>query len=428
MVKIDPRINGIHSFAEALKAFKKFHENPNDPFALKDSILRSHHALETLFKDALYRQNPILLANKKIKVKMFLEGYEKFRKGELATELDELPTANLVEVVERLRKFGLLKGLSEDEYKLFLDSIKRLTFCRNKLQHFALSADPSVIGRILGNVLPRALEALEQISFHHPVFGDLPRTSVLEDLKRIFPEAPTIIDLLRHDYDRLIQEAIRFFKGKKFDDQVLKLKIADHGMVGAPPYLPDLSSEGFLTFEYDHSSLMEMLTLQRMGQTGELPYSARIQISQPTFTENQTFPNRGVAKGTLEFYAQVILDRADPFIILPNAEEKIAVLRGITIKIRASLEYEAEAFMTEHHYDCEKILKANGQLDVNITAIPKGFKSKDVEIIGKYKSNLNEENAPFRLHSFLEPDGSLKESSPRILEWIINTKGNVKFR
>lgn len=49
-MEIDPRKNGIHSLAEALRAFKTFHENPDDVFALKDLILRTHHALETLFK------------------------------------------------------------------------------------------------------------------------------------------------------------------------------------------------------------------------------------------------------------------------------------------------------------------------------------------------------------------------------------------
>jgi hypothetical protein len=83
--------------------------------------------------------------------------------------------------------------------------------------------------------------------------------------------------------------------------------------------------------------------------------------------------------------------------------------------------------MTEHHFDCEKILKANGQLKVKISAVPKGYRSDEAEIVGKYDANLNEENAPFRLHSFLNPDSSLKEDAPRHLEWIINTKGNIEF-
>lgn len=427
MIKITARESGIHSFAEGLKAFKGFHENPEDRFALKDAILRSHHALETLFKDVLYRWNPVLLLDKKTKVREFLQSYERFMKGELATELDELTTANLTEVVERLRKFGFMKGLNNKEYKLFSGSIRDLCFYRNKLEHFELSADPDVVGRILGNVLPRALEVLEKIPSRHPIFGTLPQPSVIEELKKTYPEALSIINLLRSEYDRLIKEAIEFFKGKKFDDQVLRLKIIDHGMVGAPPYFPEILSEGFFNLKFDMSSLMKFLSLRKMEQAIELPYSASIKISQPTFIKNQTFQDRGIAKGTLDFHAQVLLDRADSCIILPKAEEKIAVLRNIRIDIRTFLEYEADAFMTEYHYICEKILKANGQLGIMIAAIPRGYKSEDVKIIGKYNTDLDENNAPFRLHSFLEPDGSLKKDSPRHLEWIINTKGSVEF-
>ena len=65
------RENGIHSLVEALKAFKIFHEKPDDPnriFALKDSILRAQHALETLFKDVLFNYNPVLLLEENKKV------------------------------------------------------------------------------------------------------------------------------------------------------------------------------------------------------------------------------------------------------------------------------------------------------------------------------------------------------------------------
>ena len=69
-MKIDLRENGIHSLAEALRAFSTFHENPdasNAAFALKDSVLRAHHALETLFKKALMQYNSVLLLVKKRK-------------------------------------------------------------------------------------------------------------------------------------------------------------------------------------------------------------------------------------------------------------------------------------------------------------------------------------------------------------------------
>ena len=83
--------------------------------------------------------------------------------------------------------------------------------------------------------------------------------------------------------------------------------------------------------------------------------------------------------------------------------------------------------MTDWHYDCVKILKTNGQLSIRLRAVPKGYgiKSEDAELIGQYQSNLNKANAPFRLHAFLEPDGSLKKNYS--LEWYIDTKGDIRF-
>jgi len=98
----------------------------------------------------------------------------------------------------------------------------------------------------------------------------------------------------------------------------------------------------------------------------------------------------------------------------------------VTVIMKAFLEYEAVALMTDYHYDCRKVLKANGDLSIKITAIPRGYQSEEVELVGRYESALDEKTAPFRLHAFREPDGSLKENHS--LEWNINTKGKIKFR
>jgi len=145
IMEIDPRKNGIHSLAEALQElaealqdFKKFHENPDDVFALKDSILRSHHALDTLFKHILYQINPVLLIKDETNVKKVIEGYNKFFRGETTTPLYELWTVTLEGTIKRLQDLGLLRGLEEREREYFLGSVKELTQYRNKLQHIGL--------------------------------------------------------------------------------------------------------------------------------------------------------------------------------------------------------------------------------------------------------------------------------------------------
>ncbi len=100
---IDVRTNGIHSMAKGLEAFKAFYDDQENIFALKDSILRSHHALETLFKNVLYEINPVLLISDDRKVKEVIEGYERFAKGETTTVLDETKTTTLETAIERLR-------------------------------------------------------------------------------------------------------------------------------------------------------------------------------------------------------------------------------------------------------------------------------------------------------------------------------------
>jgi len=422
MMEIDPRKNGIHSLAEALRAFKKFHENSNDIFALKDAILRTHHALETLFKHILYQINPVLLVGEKIKVKEVIEGYNKWFRGEVATPLDVLWTITLEDAIKRLQELKLLKGLDESEREVFLKAIGELTQYRNSLQHLGLKTDPDRIGRILGVIIPRAIEVLGATDSHIglPSKFAFQSIGIMDDLCKILPEAPNIIDLLRYNYDNLIREAIQFFKGHTFNNQTLKLKIIDYGKVGAPPYMPNLIAEGFINLNLDIHDLIGFV----LG--GEVPYKAEVRISQPSFKEDKRFPNHGIAEGSLEFKAEIKVDKAKGSLILPNAEEKIPVLRDLVVIIEAHLDYNAEALMTDWHYDCMKILQAKGELNVNLTSVPKGYKSEEIKLIGRYQSTLNEENASFRLHAFLEPDGSLKEG-PIHLEWIVNTKGDVEF-
>jgi hypothetical protein len=430
-MEIDVRTNGIHSMAEALVAFKKFHEHPDDVFALKDTILRSHHALETLFKDVLYQVNPALLVTEDRKVKEVIEGYAKFVKGETATVLDEINTTNLEGAIERLRSLGII-DLEEREYKLFRDSIKELCSYRNRLQHLGISANPDIIGRIIGIVIPRGIDILDAISAHpseklfEPIYSRvrmLGRPSMIDSLTPIYQEAKSVIELLRSNYDSLVQEAIEFFSGKEFSNQCLTLRIRDHGEVGAPPYFPELDATGFFNHTYDMGRSFAWESA-RIGKA--TPYEAKVNITQPSFKQEGAIPDYGVAKGKLELEARIFLETPNGSLVLTDAAERIGMLRGISVTIKATLEYAAEALMSDWHYDARKVLSANGQLIVSITAVPKGYKSEEMEVVGMYHAKLNHENAPFRLHCFIEPGGSLSKN--RILEWDIKTAESVKFK
>jgi hypothetical protein len=428
-IEIDVQTNGIHSLAQALAAFEKLHNEPENIFALKDSILRSHHALETLFKDVLFQINPTLLVADERKVKEVIEGYAKYVKGESATVLDGIITTGLEGAIERLRTLNAI-AFDEKEFKTFQDAIKELCSYRNKLQHLGISANSDVVGRILGIALPKGIDIIDSVStspskklfgrFSPLAFG---RQPIMMALIPIYKDAPIIVELLRTNYDRLVQEAVVFFNKKEFSEQPLSLKIHDHGEVGAPPYFPEMEISGFFNYSYDFHSLMAW-DLRRHGK--ELPYEAKIKLTKDAFEAGNTVADFGVAKGTINLEAHIVLGSSKGYFVFTDAAEKSDMLRQINVTINANLEYTAEALSNNWHYDVNKVQTAKGNLDLFMTAVPKGFKSKEMEVIGKYESKLDEKNSPFRLHCFVEPDGSLRKNYS--LDWTINTVGPVRFK
>jgi len=434
-MEIDPRLNGIHSLAEALRAFQKFHLDQTEIFALKDSILRSHHALETLFKYILYQKNEVFLVPNNVKMNDILNEYEKKFNGENLTIFDDhLKTIGLVESIERLKKLNYFYDINDSEYYTFLDAIKTLTKYRNALQHFGISANLDVVSRILGNVLPRSIDVMESMllldqntPFTHP-FTLRPRVSFLQELEKIFPSSQKVIELLRYNYDKLIREAILYFKDKSIINQLLSLTITDYGKSGAGPYMPHIKMEGFLTIDADRAKIIlsrQILPPPPIQIGVPFDYEASIEISEPEFHAHPNTPDYGIAEGTLVLQGRVEFKRAEETLSLKNANEKIAVLRELYVTIHINLNYKAEALYSNAHYNCNKILESNGYLNIILTTIPRGYDREEMDIIGRYEKELNESNSSFKFHAFKKPDGSLRHN--HLLEWNINTKGNIKF-
>jgi hypothetical protein len=425
-MKLDLRTNGIHSLVEALRTFKKFHEKPDDPnivLTLKDTILRAHHALETLFKDPLLQRNSVLLLEKDDKIGEFVENYQKFLRGDLETELDEMRTISLKETIERLKKLELLK-IDERDYALFSDAIEKLDRYRNRLQHFSLSADPDVIARMLGIVLPRAIDMLDTIPYHHPILGDTQREPILKILERNFPDTIKTIELLRSNYDSLIDQAVAFFKKRTFSDEKLELLIEDHGTGFFGP--PELKVKGFLNFHMERFPP----PLSEASVLGVADYDASTLIGNPEFTGPSLFPFQGILKGSIDFHAEIRFRKAEKFLVLPDSEEKISFLRDVSLTIDANLQYIAEGMKGGAHFDVDAALgrtrSSKGKLTMLLTAIPRGYEGEKPKIVGKFETVLNEENAPFNVHCFLEPDGSLMDQN-RHLRWKLNVIGSVVF-
>jgi hypothetical protein len=429
IMELDVARNGIHSLAEALRAFKKFHDDPQEIFALKDAIIRSHHAFETLYKHVLYTENPALLLENEVKIKDFVTEYQKWANGETATVVDELRTISLEETIKRLENLKIIHDVDPKDYALLLESTRKLTFYRNKLQHFSFSAEPDVIGRILGNILPRGIDILSKITVksslftEHPFFG----SSLMTELKTMYNEAPEVIELLRHDYDRLVQEAIKFFEKRKFDNQVLNLRIQDHGRVGCPPYIPELFTEGFIKCICDHRLIHGLSRPSFFGENeSRITYDAQLTISEPIFKARDG--DYATVEGRLEFSSNISTVEPETLLVLPEGSEKLAILKKLTASVNILLDFQAEAFSTSAHFGIKKIVTAKGNLIVNLKAIPKGYKSQEAEIVGKYQIPLDEKSAPFRFDSFVAPDGKLNRNAPSSIDWVINALGSLEFR
>lgn len=427
-MKLDLRTNGIHSMIEALRAFKRFHDKPNDPnvsLTLKDTILRSHHALEALFKNALLQYNSVLLLEKDYKIAEFVENYQRFLVGELETELDEVRTITLKETIERLKRFGLLK-IDDKDYALFYDAVEKLCRYRNRLQHFMLSADPDVIARMLGIALPRAINILDTIPPHHPILGNI-RTedTIWKTLEVNFPDAISTVRLLRSNYDSLIDQAVSFFKKKAFRGEKLELLVNDSGTGFWGP--PELKAKGFLNFHAERFPPSPMSVTSVLGITD---YAASIELSDPKYSGMKSFPFEGRLTGSIDFHAEIKFRKAEGFLSLPESEEKVAFLRDLSLTMDANLQYDAEGIKGGGHFHIRaglsKPQKSKGNLTVLLKAIPKGYEGEKPKIVGRFQAVLNEQNAPFDVHAFLQPDGSIRDEN-RHLEWKLNVSGNLVF-
>lgn len=412
---------------EALRAFMKFHDKPDDPnvsLTLKDAILRSHHALETLFKNALLKYNSVLLLEKDCKIGEFVESYQRFLKGELETELDEVRTITLRETIGRLRNFGLLK-IDERDYDLFYDAVEKLDRYRNRLQHFTLSADPDVIARMLGIVLPRAIDILDTIPPYHPILGKIRTEEPIWKILEKYPEAISTIRLLRSNYDSLIDQAVSFFKKKTFGSERLELLISDAGAGFWGP--PELKAKGFLNF---HAERFPPSPMSETSVLGIADYAANTELSDPKYSGTGSFPFEGKLTGSINFHAEIKFRKAEGFLSLPDSKEKIAYLRDLSLTMEANLQYDAEGMKGGGHFHIDmglgKSQKSKGNLTVLLKAIPRGYEGEKPKVVGKFETALNEQNAPFNVYCFLHPDGSIRDEN-RHLEWKLNVTGDLVF-
>ena len=185
---------------------------------------------------------------------------------------------------------------------------------------------------------------------------------------------------------------------------------------------PELKVEGFLNFQTERHPPV----LSETSVLGITDYVANTLISDPEYSGMNTFPFEGKLSGNIDFHADIKFRRAEKLLILPESEEQVSFLRDLSVTIDANIQYEAEGMKGGAHFDIRKILASKGKLSILLTAIPRGYEGEKPKIVGKFETILNEQNAPFNVHCFLEVDGRLRDQN-RHLEWKLNTIGNVVF-
>ena len=260
---ITPYKNGIHSLAEGLRCLQQFLDKDDDPYLMKEVVLKIHHGLETLLKDLLFQRNPIFLLSEKTNISQILEYYKGFYEGKNNYLFDDAKTITPEETLNRIKVLKIVSGVSNKDFVQLSNSFKTLNAVRNQLQHFAIKANPEEIIRVLGNLIPRTVSLLKRcysesgnniyqpranLIPHQPLpgmenlFGNI--YNLENDLNDIFPESVSVISTLEAKYDSLLNEAINKFKEFTVKKLKLNFKLRDHGNVGAPPYLPEITISG----------------------------------------------------------------------------------------------------------------------------------------------------------------------------------------
>jgi hypothetical protein len=397
-----------------LRAFGKFHhaDQPSS-YDLKDAILRTHHGLETLFKTLLLQLNPVFLLPDKQTVGSFVDSYADVTTGKSRSVLEEAQTIGLSKTLERLRKIYSTALLSDREFHHIKSATEELVRYRNRLQHLELDADEEVLGRLLGGLVPRAVDTLTKA---YP--------ALISDLDDIDPGSSTVVELLRTEYDALIREAVAFFKERIFEECKLSISIDDHGRVGAPPYMPKIDLEGFILLQLDPY----MSIRSPFDETLNAQYEATIEVSpRPNTLEGSDQPFEQVVENNLRLQASIRVENPEDVFRLPDTAEHFEFLRNVQINITAEASYRGRGMYNHAHYDAGELLSLEGQLNLEISAVSNGADAGEVEqeVLGTYASTLTKDNAPLRFRAFVEPNGTLSRN--HILRWNIDVTEALAF-
>lgn len=442
-MQITPYQNGVHSLAEGLRSFAGYFEKNNDPFLMKDAIIRLHHGLETIFKDILFQRNPIFIISDKATIGQTIGYYSDFYEGKNNYLLDDVHTINPIEALSRIEKlhFG---DINKQEHAQISIAFKALNDVRNSLQHFTVTMPYDIIIKALGNLLPKSLKLIRTCYTHS---NDTPISQKIaiiphmhlrnmnssyfadidEDLIRYYPEALNVIASLESKYDILLNQSIRFFKKASFPSSPISLKIKDFGHVGAPPYMPEIKFEGWINGEFPsrYGLFVPGITDENLRPPAVYKGETRIEKTRLPHDEFDD-PSAYRAEIIVKINASLTEVTPEKLIAIENAEDYIPFMRSPTILVDIYIKALVIVAHDPAHFIVRSVGALSGHIKITLESELYGDPQGSPSICGVQTTAIDGNNTSLELSAFLASNDTLLEN--HLLRINFKQAENLVFR
>lgn len=445
-MEITPYKNGIHSLAGGLRCLKQFLDDSDDTYLMKDVVLKTHHGLETLFKDLLFQRNPVFLLVDKTNVGQILDFYKGFHEGKNDYLFDEAKTITPEETIIRIKELKIIEGVSSKDYRQLSISFKTLNAVRNQLQHFAIKAKPDSIIRVLGNLIPRSVALLKRCykmngqNQYQPRVNLIPhqalpgmeqlfgkKRNIENDLNNIFPEAVELIRTLETKYDLLLNEAINKFKKAVLKSLALSIKIRDLGHCGAPPYYPEFTLEGWMNEKLEPHRNSMSNSFFRQGETISALYDSSMTVETPEIIK-AAVNWHDEAETRLKMFSESTISIINPdgFFDIPEFKEYIPFIKEPKIRLLLNLECISQGMFNDSHFDIKRILDLSGEVKIELSSSVYGDVDNCPSVLGVQVIKLNASNTSLNFHAFVQSNKTLKDNYS--LEIQIEDVADLEFK
>nr|WP_321460139.1 hypothetical protein [uncultured Vibrio sp.] len=444
-MNITPYKNGIHSLAEGLNCLQRFLECENNPYLMKEVVLKVHHGLETLLKDLLFQRNPVFLLVDKTTVTQIIDFYKGYYDGKNSYLFDDAKTITPEETINRIRDLKIIFGISNKDFQQLANSFKTLNAVRNQLQHFAIKANPDEIIRVLGNLVPRTVKVLKAYyrtggrNEYQPRVEAIPHQAlpgmeqlfgsshdINADLNAIFPEATEVLNQLEVKYDSLLNEAVKKLQGFIAENMKVGFKLRDHGHVGAPPYIPEITLEGWLNEKFESHRNSTSSPFGLASEDISATYDSSLIIEQPQVLRPANSWHDDV-QTKLSIRCESTIDvKSNSFFNIPELNDYLPFIKSPTLNILMEVECISTGMFNDSHYDIRTVNELKGSLKIELTSSMYGDPIGKPSVFGVQEIFLNVDNTSLRFHAFVESNKKLRNHHS--LELSVEDTSSISFK